>query len=57
MEIPLNPLSFAPSCVKRLSLALLLAAIVMIFGAGCESMRCLTCPDARNQAAPPPARA
>jgi hypothetical protein len=57
METPLTPLSFAPSRVKRLSLALLLAAITVVFGAGCESMRCLTCPDARNQAAPPPTRA
>ena len=41
---------------KRLSCVLLLAAWMMLFGAGCESMRCNTCPDARNEVAPAPTR-
>jgi len=34
--------------------ALVLAAIAMVLTAGCESLRCTTCPDAQNQ--PPPQR-
>jgi hypothetical protein len=53
----LMPSFFARCRVKRLSLSLFLAVVVIVLGAGCESMRCYTCPDARNQAAPPSARA
>lgn len=47
-------MSFVP---KRLSLVLFFAALTVVFSTGCESMRCYTCPDARNQSVPPPAKA
>ncbi len=47
MEAPIR----TPCDAKRLTFKLLLVVLTVVFNTSCESMRCYTCPDARNRVA------